>query len=288
MNAPRVVAVGELLWDLLPGGKQLGGAPGNVAHHARSLGADVVLVSRVGRDPLGDEALLRLESEGLSVAGVQRDEGAPTGTAAVRIDRDGQPRFELAADVAWDRIESPKDVRADAVCFGTLAQRGPVTRRAIRRLLRPGVLRVLDLNLRDPYWSQEVIQRSLALADVVKLSEAELDRCGMPEGDARDRIARLARRFHLSHVALTRGSRGSLLYSRGEWVEHSGLEVVVEDAVGAGDAFTAALVVGVLKGDPLDRINGTANEVAAYVCTQPGATPRLPAELRGKVLEEQP
>jgi len=288
MNAPRVVAVGELLWDLLPGGKKLGGAPGNVAHHARSLGADVVLVSRVGRDPLGDEALRRLESEGLSVAEVQRDEGAPTGTAAVQIDRDGQPRFELAADVAWDRIESPRDVRADAVCFGTLAQRGPVTRRAIRRLLRPGALRVLDLNLRDPYWSEEVILSSLALADVVKLSEAELDRCGLPAGDARDRIARLARRFHLSHVALTRVSRGSLLYSRGEWVEHSGLEVDVEDAGGAGDAFTAALVVGILKGDPLDRINGTANEVAAYVCTQPGATPQLPVELRGKVLEEQP
>jgi len=288
MNPRRIVAIGELLWDLLPGGKKLGGAPGNVAHHARSLGADVVLVSRVGRDPLGDEALRRLESEGLSVAEVQRDEGAPTGTAAVQIDRDGQPRFELAADVAWDRIESPRDVRADAVCFGTLAQRGPVTRRAIRRLLRPGALRVLDLNLRDPYWSEEVILSSLALADVVKLSEAELDRCGLPAGDARDRIARLARRFHLSHVALTRGSRGSLLYSRGEWVEHSGLEVDVEDAVGAGDAFTAALVVGVLKGDPLDRINGTANEVAAYVCTQPGATPQLPVELRGKVLEEQP
>lgn len=288
MSAPRIVAIGELLWDLLPGGKQLGGAPGNVAHHARSLGADVVLVSRVGRDPLGEEAIGRLEAAGLSVAEVQRDEAAPTGTAAVRIDPDGQPRFELAANVAWDRIESPKDVRADAVCFGTLAQRGLVTRRAIRRLLQPGLLRVLDLNLRDPYWSEDVILRSLALADVVKLSEAELDRCGMPAGDARNRIALLARRFNLSHVAMTRGSRGSLLYSRGEWAEHPGLEVDVQDAVGAGDAFTAALLVGVLRGDPLDRINGHANEVAAYVCTQPGATPLLPVELRGKVLEEQP
>jgi len=285
---PLIIGLGELLWDLLPGGKQLGGAPGNVAHHARSLGADVVLASRVGRDPLGDEALRRLVDAGLSVAEVQRDEAAPTGTAAVLIDPDGQPRFRLAANVAWDRIAPLHSVRAEAVCFGTLAQRSPVTRRAIRRLLRPGMLRVLDLNLRDPYWSEDLILSSLNRADVVKLSEAELDRCGMPAGDARDRIALLARRFHLSHVAMTRGARGSLLYSRGEWAEHPGLEVDVQDAVGAGDAFTAALLMGILRGDPLDRINGHANEVAAYVCTQPGATPRLPVELRGKVLEEKP
>ena len=287
MSTPRIVAVGELLWDLLPGGKQLGGAPGNVAHHARSLGADAVLVSRVGRDALGDEAIRRLEDAGLSVATVQRDEAAPTGTAAVRIDSEGQPRFVLATEVAWDHI-APADVgRVDAIYFGTLAQRASGSRQTIRRLLEVDALRVLDLNLRDPHWSEEILLKSLGRADVVKLSEEELDRCGAPGGDARDRIAQLARRFNLSHVALTRGSRGSLLYSRGEWVEHPGLQVDVRDAVGAGDAFTAALLMGALRGDSLDLISRHANEIAAYVCTQPGATPRLPVELRGTVLEDR-
>lgn len=291
MSRPRILAVGELLWDLFPDGRQLGGAPGNVAHHALSLGADVVLLSRVGRDALGDDAVARLREAGIPPTALQRDPTAPTGTAAVQVDRDGQPRFHLAEDVAWDRIAPPDSVRADAVYFGTLAQRAPGSRRTIRRLLAAGALNVLDLNLRDPHGSDEVIRTSLGLADVVKVSEDELDRCSRLlelGGDRRDRIAELARRFRLRLVALTRGSRGSLLYGGGRWSEHPGLEVPVTDAVGAGDAFTAALLLGLLRGESLDAISRQANQVAAFVCTQRGATPRLPVELRGKVLEENP
>lgn len=299
MNRPLVVAVGELLWDLLPEGRQLGGAPGNVAAHARSLGADAMLVSRVGRDALGDEAAARLEEAGLPASTIQRDPSAPTGTASVSVDRDGQPHFTLAAGVAWDNIvpDGPaRDAaaRADAIYFGTLAQREPGSRAAIRDLLaagRPGALRVLDVNLRDPFWSEEILLGSLGSADVLKINEPELDRCagllGL-EGDLRGRVERLARRFRLNVVAVTRGAGGSLLYSRGQWADHPGVKVTVRDAVGAGDAFTAALTLGLLRGEPLDRINRHANDVGAFVCTQPGATPRLPAHLTPPSREERP
>jgi fructokinase len=287
---PIVAAVGELLWDLLPGGKQLGGAPGNVVHHAESLGAEGILVSRVGRDDLGREALRSLRERGLSADAIQEDASFPTGTAAVRVDPDGQPRFDLAENVAWDHLVCDETARqavarADAVCFGTLAQRSPVARESLRALLErcgPGTLRVLDLNLRDPFWTEEVLLRSLALAHLLKVSESELTRLaavlGLPE-DPRRRMIELSRKFRLRLLAVTRGAGGSILYSRGEWSEHPGLAVGVRDAVGAGDAFTAVLAVGALRGDSLEAINRRANEVAAFVCTQPGATPRLPSDL---------
>lgn len=282
----RIVAIGELLWDLLPDGKQLGGAPGNFVHHARSLGAEAALISRVGRDALGDEAAARME-EGDTI---QRDDAAPTGTAAVTVDAQGQPRFALAEEVAWDRIEADEPAlrsaaRADAICFGTLAQRSPRSRAAIRALLdasRPDALRILDLNLRAPFWTEAIVLGSFPSANVVKVNEEELNRCArmldLPE-DLRGRVETLSRRFRLKLVAVTRGSQGSLLYSAGAWSDHPGLNVKVRDAVGAGDSFTAAMTLGLLRGHPLDRINRHANEVGAFVCTQPGATPRLPDHL---------
>jgi len=290
MTLPFVVAAGELLWDLLPGGKELGGAPGNVVTHARRLGADGALVSRVGRDALGDEAIDRATESGLPAALIQRDPVAPTGTAAVGVDRDGQPRFALASDVAWDRIvldDAAREAvgRADAICFGTLAQREPASRDAIRGMLaacRPGALRVLDLNLRDPFWTEEIVRRSVESADVLKVNGQELDRlAGMfgLSGDVREQVEPLARRFRWKVVAVTLGAEGSLLYSRGRWDAQPGMKVAVRDSVGAGDAFTAALTLGLLRGEPLDCIHRRASEVAGYVCTQPGATPRLPAYL---------
>jgi len=290
MSRPVIVAVGEILWDLLPEGKQLGGAPGNFVHHARSLGADAALISRVGRDPLGDEAMARLREAGIPTSTIQRDDAAPTGTAAVAVDADGQPKFSLAADVAWDRIAADEPSRqlasrADEFTFGTLAQRSPGSRGAIRTLLdacRPDALRILDLNLRDPFWTEDVVLASFRAATLVKLNADEIDRCSAMlklSGDLRARMAALAERFHLKLLAVTRGAGGSVLHSGGTWSDHPGLPVPVRDAVGAGDAFTAALTLGVLRGDPLDRINRHANDVGAFVCTQPGATPRLPEEL---------
>ncbi len=298
MKRPSILAAGELLWDLLPAGRQLGGAPGNMATHAFRLGADAALVSRVGCDALGDEALEQFAEAGLPTATLQRDPVAPTGTAAVALDCDGQPCFTLATDTAWDNLvlDAPAReaaARADAVCFGTLAQRSSRSRDAIRGLLAacpPDALRVLDLNLRDPFWTEEILRSSLGCADVLKVNEQELDRCagilGL-SGGACDRVAELCGSFRLQAVAVTRGADGSLLFAGGRWDEHPGVRVTVRDAVGAGDAFTAALTLGLLRGEPLDRINRRANELGAYVCTRPGATPRVPDHLVESNSEER-
>ncbi|WP_165067609.1 carbohydrate kinase family protein [Paludisphaera rhizosphaerae] len=286
----RVLAVGEVLWDLLPGGKQLGGAPGNFAYQCRSLGADARLVTRVGDDDLGREVLDRFRALGLPTDGVEIDPIAPTGTVSVELDADGQPRYTIHENVAWDRIAADATAlrhaaEADAICFGSLAQRGPVSREAIARLVdaaKPGALRIFDVNLRPPFIDREVIERSLERANVVKLNDHELatlaEMFGLI-GEPRELVAALVDGFDLRVAAVTRGTAGSLLFRDGEWSDHPGIPVEVVDTIGAGDSFTAAMTVGLLAGRPLDEINGRANAVAAFVCTQPGGTPALPASL---------
>ena len=286
----EILAVGEILWDLLPAGRQLGGAPANFAYHAHALGGHVHLISRVGHDPLGIEILDRLRALGVSTDFVATDTAAPTGTVTVRLSADGQPQFTIHEDVAWDRISAGKDLlelaaRAQAVCFGSLAQRREPSRASIRRLVAATpaeALRVFDINIRQHFYSPELIEASLRLANVLKLNDQELTLLASIfdlRGDTRKQVATLARRFGLDTVALTRGTAGSLLMSEGVWSEHLGLPAKVADTVGAGDSFTAALTLGLLAGWPLDHINRHANEIAAYVCSQPGATPKLPEEL---------
>ncbi len=290
MTAPWVTAIGEVLWDMLPAGRQLGGAPANFAVHAKGLGADAALVSRVGEDELGDEIRAALRRRGLLTLPIQKDSVAPTGIVDVVIDAGGQPNYTIREDAAWDRLEATYYAReavtnANAVCFGSLGQRSPAARSAIQALLagaRPETLRVFDVNLRPPFWTPEVIEQSLTLANALKLNDQELPvLAGLfgITGDDREQLAGLAAKFDLKLVALTRGAHGSLLLADGKWSEHPGVPVTVRDAVGAGDSFTAALVIGYLRGHDLDAINGHANRVAAYVCTQAGATPELPAEL---------
>jgi fructokinase len=291
----KVVGIGEVLWDLLPGGRQLGGAPANFAYHARALGAEAQVLSRVGWDELGRELLGRLEQLGLLTDTVEIDPTAPTGTVTVEIKADGQPQFMIHENVAWDRIAGDAAGRravaaANAVCFGTLAQRSEVSRHSIRALLRAAPaesLRILDVNLRQSYYSRQIIEESLALANILKVNETELEilaeMFGLP-GDEFGRIAMLARRFPLRLAACTRGERGSLLYSEGRWSEQPGVSVKVVDTVGAGDAFTAAVALGMLAGWPMDDINRRASEVAAFVCSQTGGTPELPERLRAPFL----
>lgn len=287
----QILAAGEVLWDLLPSGKQLGGAPANFTYQCRSLGADARLVTRVGDDPLGCEVLERFRALGLPTETVQVDPVAPTGTVDVALDPDGQPRFAIREHVAWDRIEADESSLArasgaDAVCFGSLSQRDEPSRSAIRRLVtasRPGALRLFDVNLRPPFVDRDIIADSLTLANALKLNDQELPALatmfGFPD-DVREAMAHLASRFGLSLVALTRGPRGALLLADGEWSDHPGLIATVSDTIGAGDAFTAALVVGRLAGRPLDEINRHANDVAAFVCSRPGGTPTLPDALK--------
>jgi fructokinase len=285
-----VTAIGELLWDLLPAGPQLGGAPANFIQHAHALGADAGLVSCVGDDDLGRDAVGRLRARGVATNLIQTDPEAPTGTVSVEIGPHHQPRFTIHEGVAWDRLVVEEAAMAavggaDAVCFGSLAQRTAAGAAAVRRLVaasRHGALRIFDVNLRPPFVRPEAAAASLEMADVLKLNDQELPvlaaMLGMG-GTEEQQLDGLLRNHSLRLVALTRGGQGSLLVSAAERSEQPAVAVTVADTVGAGDAFTAALALGLLHGWPLAQTHRRAAEVAAFVCTRPGGAPELPPAL---------
>lgn len=288
---PVIVGLGEILWDVYPQGAHFGGAPANFACHVASLGGEAVMVGAVGRDALGDRALTELQARRVSCRHVLRDPEHATGTVQVRLGAGGQASYEFAADTAWDHLAwSPSFAglaeRCDAVCFGSLGQRWPVARGTIRRFVqatRPGALRVFDVNLRQQFYDRETIAESLELASAVKLNDDELPviaaLCGLSGADEVSLLVALAERFELRLAALTRGSRGSILL-RESVIDHCGAPpTTVADTVGAGDSFTAVIVTGHLLGVPLAELNERANAVAAFVCSQPGATPALPDQL---------
>jgi fructokinase len=286
----NVIGIGEVLWDMLPAGPQLGGAPANFAWHARSLGTRARVITRIGQDGLGEKILQLFQKQGLPSNTIQVDDQAPTGTVAVTLSGDGLPTYTIHENVAWDRLAvTPAALeaitKADAICFGTLAQRSEPSRTTIQTLLAAApknALRLLDLNLRQDYYSRELIEQSLRLANVLKLNDAELailaKLLNLPSS-TRAQIEHLAQQYSLQWVALTRGSDGSLLYQSGRWSDCPGAPVTIADTVGAGDAFAAAMVMGLLHKLDLDLINARANEVARYVCSCAGATPPLPAKL---------
>ena len=281
-----VVGLGELLWDLLPAGKQLGGAPANFAYITSLLGDEGIPASRLGQDALGEEAILRLRELALPTAFIQEDADHPTGTVQVEVDAAGQPRFEISESVAWDFLEwTPQWQRlaqqADAVCFGSLAQRSERSRATIRKFVlaarQRDAVRVFDVNLRQSFFSAQVLAESMMLATLVKLNHEELPRImrlfELEHHREEDSARRLLSVHDLKLVCITRGNGGSLLISADECSEHPGFQVKVADTVGAGDAFTAALVHGYLRGTPLAQINENANRVGAWVASQSGATP---------------
>jgi len=287
-----VVGIGEVLWDVFPHGEHFGGAPANVAMHAAALGAKSYMVGAVGPDARGDAALARLDAAGVNRTAVAQLLGRPTGVVNVSVGAKGQPSFDIAADVAWDYLpwsEAVDDAagRADAFCFGTLAQRAAVSRATIKRALkatRKSAWRLFDVNLRQNYYDERVVTSSLELANAVKLNDEELPvvarLCKLAPGDVVDQLRMVCDWFGLRLAALTRGAAGSLLVTPGEVCESAAPATTVCDTVGAGDAFTAALLVGLLKGRSLTEVSERANAVAAYVCSQPGATPPIPASLR--------
>lgn len=282
-GVPVIVGLGEILWDLLPDGKQLGGAPANFAYHAMKLGAESHPASAVGKDVLGKELLDRLDDLGIDRRHVVTELLHPTGTVSVLLE-EGQPSYVIHTDVAWDYLELTADMlhlarRADAVCFGTLAQRSPVSRDTIRGFLEhasPDCVKILDLNLRQNFYDRALIEDSLNAANMLKLNEGELavisDMLGI-SGNGNHLLEQVAARYGLRLVALTRGSEGSRLWTSEDVSDHPGYEVDVVDTVGAGDAFTAALVVGHLRGHVLDLVNEAANQVASFVCSRKGGTP---------------
>jgi fructokinase len=285
-----IVGIGEVLWDLLPSARHLGGAPANFAWHAHALGARVQMISRVGNDELGVEIRRKLAEMRLPDNLVQTDSVHPTGTVTVALGAGGAPDYIIHENVAWNHIAAtPQAIAAvksaDAICFGSLAQRNPASRASIQQLVstaRADALRIFDINLRQHYYDRLTIETSLELANVLKLNDSELpiiSKLFDARGDPKSQIEFFAQRFNLRVVALTRGGKGSLLYQAGRWSEHGSVTVKVADTIGAGDSFTAALCIGLLRGLDLDRINAAANEIAAFVCSVSGATPNLPRHL---------
>ena len=288
-SAPVVVGIGEILWDVFPEGKKLGGAPLNFSYHCGQLGASAHPVSAVGTDADGSEIRQILASKNLPDAHVQTDTAYPTGRVNVTL-QNGKPTYEILAEVAWDYIRFDQSLRnlaacADAVCFGSLAQRGPVSRATIPAFLeamRPEALRIFDVNLRQNFYSKEILETSLRHANIFKLSDEELPMlAGFFDltGQVSTQLQRLREMFDLHLVAYTRGGEGSLLVTANETSDHPGFPTEVIDTVGAGDSFTATLCMGLLQNLPHAEINRRACQVAAFVCSQAGATPSLPPQI---------
>lgn len=284
---PLVIGLGELLWDCFADSRRPGGAPANVAFQANQLGCQGIVCTRVGCDALGDELVEFLARQGLRTDGVQRDPQRPTGTVTVDTSRPDRPSFVIHENVAWDYLELSAAWRAliskaSAVCFGTLAQRGTVSRQTIQQALEatgPECLVVYDVNLRQHWYERPWIEASLARSQIVKLNADEVTTLAellQFDSPGLERFARaMIERYAVEAVCITRAEHGSLLVTRTETVDSPGVKVEVADAVGAGDAFTAALIVARLHAWPLRAQAEFANQVGALVASRPGAMPVL-------------
>jgi fructokinase len=290
----KIAGIGEILWDLLPVGKQLGGAPANFAYHAQSLGASSYPVSAVGDDVLGKEIVDQLNDINLETKYIEISRIHPTGTVEVKLDENGKPDFTIHKNVAWDYISFQPQINElagelDALCFGSLAQRSEISRESIRKMIESTAvdcLRIYDINLRQNYYNAKLIEDSLNQANCFKLNEDEFPIVANMfsiTGSENEILEELLSRFELKIIALTKGSEGSVLITPDESSFLKSAEVQVVDTVGAGDAFTAALGVGLLRGLPIKIIHEHATRLSAFVCTQNGATPALTETLRNEL-----
>ena len=281
MSSNEILCIGEVLWDALPEGLFLGGAPFNVACHLRGAGLPAAVVSRVGDDRLGEEARRRAARYGVTVDLMQVDESLPTGFVDVSVDSSGDAAYEIVTPAAWDAIAATDELLARArdaraIVFGSLAQRHSTSRRTIERLLESEATKAFDMNLRPPYDDIEVVRHSLRQSDIVKLSASEMAQAaewfGL-RGSLRQQVDALAETFGCGVVCVTRGRDGACLWHDGSWTEHAGFQVEVRDTVGAGDAFLAVLLAGLLSGTADAALLHHANLIGAYVATQYGAVP---------------
>lgn len=296
-TGPTIVSVGETLFDCFKKQVLLGGAPANLAVHTQrlveNLGGRVHLISRIGRDELGEKAIKELAAHGIATDGIQRDSNHPTGRVVVEINSQGQPEYTIEENAAWDHIEVTDHALhcaagCDAVCFGTLAQRWATSRQSVQELVRCAAhaAKVFDVNLRQAYFSRSVVEDSMRLATAVKLNDDELPRVcellGIPHRSEDDQLTALLELFALDWIALTRGALGTVLCTR--YGKFDGAPVTAQmnehaDAVGAGDACCAAIVVGQLMGWPPEHLVAMANTLGAFVAGHAGATPRIPKSL---------
>ena len=287
-NRYKVAGIGEVLWDQLPQGDVLGGAPANVAYHASQLGADSYIISAIGKDKLGDEIISLLTAKGINLL-ISRVANQ-TGTVKVTLDDKGVPDFVITEDVAWDYIELTSESsnlasQLDAVCFGSLAQRNKVSHNAITKflnLLPENALKVFDINLRQNFYDKQLISESLTISNVLKINEDELliiAKLFGWKGDEEYLCRKLLDRYELKLLAYTCGANGSYLYSKDDKSYIKTPVVKVKDTIGAGDSFTAALMVSFLNGYKLSECHTLAVDISAFVCENNGAMPEYSKEL---------
>lgn len=291
MNENYVVGIGEVLWDVLPKGKKLGGAPANFACHVSRFGLNGLVISAVGKDKLGDEIINVFNQKRLEYQLEKTD--FPTGTVEVTLDNAGVPQYDIKENVAWDNIPFTEGIRqiasrTQAVCFGSLAQRSQNSQRSINAFLdsmpdSEDSLKVFDINLRQNFYSEEIVQESLSKCNILKINDEELlivkDLLSLRGRSQEELCNELMALGNLRMLILTCGTKGSMVFSQ-EGISVLGTPTVqVADTVGAGDSFTAAFISSLIKGKTVREAHQTAVNVSAYVCTQQGAMPPLPKSL---------
>ncbi len=294
MNKRYVVGLGEVLWDVLPEGKKLGGAPANFAYHAgQFLGMDeTIAVSALGNDKLADETIEALKEHGLN--DLLPRVPYPTGTVQVQLDEQGIPTYDIKENVAWDNIPFDDDIAAiarncRAVCFGSLAQRNVVSRATIQKFLDAtpdDCVKIFDINLRQQFYTMEIIRESLQRCNILKINDEELvligRMFGYPGLDIENKCWLILGKYNLDMLVLTCGTNGSYVFTPGQKSFQETPKVTVADTVGAGDSFTGSFCAAILNGKPMAEAHKLAVEVSAYVCTQNGAMPKLPDDLKSR------
>lgn len=284
-----IVGLGEALWDVLPEGAKLGGAPANFAYHVGQFGHNAFAVSALGKDELGEKTLQEFDSKELKY--IMPRVPFPTGTVDVTLDTNGVPSYNIKTGVAWDNIPFTPEIEeaarnCKAVCFGTLAQRNEASHQTIQRFLDAtpkDCLKIYDINLRQNFYSKELIIENLKKANMLKINEEELvilsEMFGYPELDVENQCWLLLGKYDLDMLVLTCGTNGSYVFVPGQMSFLMTPKVRVADSIGAGDSFTGAFTAAILAGQPIEKAHKLAVEVSAYICTQNGAMPKLPAEL---------
>lgn len=285
-----IVGIGEVLWDMLPEGKKLGGAPANFAYHVSQFGLRSCVVSAVGNDSLGNEIIESLNSKGMNY--LIPDVPYPTGTVEIEVDDAGIPQYDIKENVAWDNIpyndqQESVAAKTKAICFGSLAQRNAVSRNTIHKFINAmpkesNTLVVCDINLRQQFYDTDTLCDSLSLCNILKINDEELEIISklfkLPENDINGQCRSIMERYNLKMIILTCGINGSYLFTPDSVSFQPTPKVDVADTVGAGDSFTAAFIASILKGKSVQEAHSLAVHTSAYVCTQKGAMPLLPEE----------
>ena len=291
MQKRYIVGLGEALWDVLPEGKKLGGAPANFAYHAGQFGLDTIAISALGEDKLAEETIDALKEHNLNH--LMPRVPYPTGTVQVTLTGDGIPTYDIKENVAWDNIPYTDEMKeiarnARAVCFGSLAQRNVVSRENIHKFLDDtpkDCVKIFDINLRQQFYTKEVIKESLQRCNILKINDEELvligRMFGYPGLDIENKCWLILGKYNLDMLVLTCGTNGSYVFTPGQMSFQETPKVEVADTVGAGDSFTGSFCASILNGKPVPEAHRTAVQVSAFVCTQNGAMPVVPDRLKG-------